>query len=204
MDLVSYLLRVNRRNAAVNHARHIEPDVLHARVVPRDRVYENRERTVGLGVIRAACTGQVSDLYGNVTGKRQQLLQEYPGLLDAVGPRVVDVRVHVHHDRHPMIIRRAKDTLQLLELTRTVGAYIRVAEVHLERALEHWVSGATSNFLERVFLERVDRTSGEETIRVLRDLRRGPVVLGANPRLLVLKLPAGRPCMYATDSTRAF
>jgi len=58
--------------------------------------------------------------------------EEGPSFLRAVGPVVVDVRMHMYCDRHVMLVSRAEHLAYLSEMFRIVYIYVGVAEVQLQ------------------------------------------------------------------------
>lgn len=44
----------------------------------------------------------------------------------------IDVRVHVHHDRHAMVIGGAENSLHQREMVRVLEIHVGVAEVQLQ------------------------------------------------------------------------
>jgi hypothetical protein len=71
------------------------------------------------------------DLYSYIRSLRQKLLQKNARSF-APRPMMINIRVHVYRDCHPMLIRTSEHPAQLSELFRTVDIDIRVAKVQLE------------------------------------------------------------------------
>src|SRR6266480_4087564 len=89
---------------------------------------------------------------------------------------VIYVRMHVHHNRHLMLIGGTEDPSHAREMIRIVNIHIRVAEVQLQPSAQVWIFRATCDLFECVWSEWVDAAKPEQALRVFRYLRTSPVV----------------------------
>ena len=132
--------------------------------------------TVGCRVIVASAPGKMRDLYYHVRSLREQLFQKDEGLLGSVWPMMIYVRVHVHHNRHMMLIGGTEYPSHAREMIRIVNIHIRVPEVQLQSGAQVWIFRATCDLFECIWSEWVDAAKPEQSLRVFRYLRTSPVV----------------------------
>ena len=170
-----------------------------------DRLGEHRHRTVGRRVVvTGSRAGQMRNLNVDVGNERQKLLQKDARLSGTVGALLRDRRAKVHDDRHVVVVCRSKDLLQPFDVLGVVQLYVRVAEMELDSVAETRTARAAVQLFERVLLERIEAAECSQPIRKLPRLRGGPVVLGADLRVLVIErcVPGCRTCRRRTRGWR--
>ena len=73
----------------------------------------------------------MSDLHRHVWRIRQNLRQEKVCLSRAIGPAVINIRVQVDSDGHPMTVSCRKNLLERTHMFRIIQIDVRVAKVEL-------------------------------------------------------------------------
>jgi hypothetical protein len=92
-----------------------------------------------------------------------------------------------------VLVRRAKDSAELLDVRRDLQLHVRVAEVELDAAPEPGILRATLELCQGVLLQRIEAAERAQAVGILRRLGRIPVVLGPNLGVFVFDGREGLP-----------
>ena len=185
-----------RRHGGSHDDRRVEPHVLHALIIPGDRIREYAECRVSERIVSSR-SGEVCNLYWHVGSGGQHLVKENARFGSTVLPLLIQGCVHMNHDRHVKTVRGLEDPSHLRNVVGIVEIDVRVAEVQLQPEVQLRILAAARQFFQRVRLERVETAERAQPVRVLRYLARRPVVLRLYVFVFVVNGPAARlaPCV---------
>jgi hypothetical protein len=102
---------------------------------------------------------------------------------------MIDIGVRMNQDRHSIPVGGGEDLFELREVDWIVDVDVGITEMQLQAGAEIWVLGTAIDLFDCVRSEGIHRAETGETVRVLRDLGAGPVIVLPNGVLFVWNRP---------------